>query len=105
MIDWMWGVVGAIVGTVLGVAGASIGVWNSRRIAEGEQGFLEMKKWNIYDSFYTSMITAGLLILVISLVFIRFGMMNDGYALVLFSLGFLFIGSLNAIIRVRALQT
>jgi len=105
MIDWMWGVVGAIVGTVLGVAGASIGVWNSRRIAEGEQGFLEMKKWNIYDSFYTSMITAGLLTLMTGLVFIRFEMINDGYALVLFSLGFLFVGSLNAIIRVRALQT
>jgi hypothetical protein len=105
MIDWMWGVVGALFGKVLGVAGASISVWNSRRIARGEQSFLAMKKWNIYDSFYKAMIVAGLLTLVISLPSIRFEMINESYALILLSSAFLFAGSLNALIRVRALQT
>jgi len=105
MMDWMWGSVGAIVGTVLGVTGAAIGVWNSRRIARGEESFLKMKKWNAYDSLYTSMIVAGLLTLVVGLPSIRLEMTNDSYALVLFSLVFFFGGGLNAIIRVRALQT
>ncbi len=100
----MWAVVGAIVGAAMGLAGASIGVSNSRRIARREESFLEMKKWNIFDSFYTSMIVAGLLTLAFGLLFIRFEMTIDSYALVLLSLAFLFTGSLNAIIRIRALQ-
>jgi hypothetical protein len=95
---------GGTVGALLGIAGASIGIWNSKRIARGEQGFLIMRKWNVYDSFYTAMIGAGLVTLAIGLLFVRSEMIVDSYALILLSLGFLFTGSLNAIIRVRALQ-
>lgn len=105
MIGWMWGVVGAIVGTVLGVTGAVIGVWNGRRIARGEESFLKMKRWNVCDFCYTFMITVGLLCLIGGLLSIRFEMINDGFALCLFSLTFLGTGCLNVIIRVRALQT
>jgi hypothetical protein len=105
MIDWMWGAVGAIVGTVLGITGGTIGVWNCRRIARGQESFLKVKKWNIYDSLYTAIMIVGLLTLVMGLLSIRFNMIDDSYALVLFSLVFLFAGSLNAIIRVRVLQT
>lgn len=103
MLGWMWGVVGAVAGTVLGVTGAAIGVYSSRRVARGEENLLRMKKWNLFDSFYTVLIVAGLLFLTASLFFIRSEMIDDGYALSLFSLGFLFSGCLNAIIRVRAL--
>jgi len=103
MLGWRWGVVGGIAGAVLGITGAAIGVYNSKRIARGEEGFVTMKRWNVYDSFYTFLIIAGLLSLTASLFFIRSEMMDDGYALSLFSLTFLFIGSLNAIVRVRAL--
>lgn len=105
MIGWMWGVVGAIVGTALGTAGAVLGVWNGRRIARGEESFLKMKRWNICDSFYTLLIITGLLCLIGGLLSIRFEMMNDGFALCLLSSAFLYIGCLNAIIRVRTLQT
>lgn len=103
MFGWMWGVIGGIAGTVLGVTGAAIGAYNSRRIARGEEGFLRMKKWNLYDSFDIFLIIVGLLSLTASLFFIRSEMMDDGYALSLISLGLLFTGCLNAIIRVRAL--
>ena len=103
MFGWMWGVVGGIAGAVLGVTGAAIGVYNSKRIARGEEGLVTIKRWNVYDSFYTFLIIAGLLSLTASLFFIRSEMMDDGYALSLFSLALLGAGCLNAIIRVRAL--
>ena len=105
MIGWMWGVVGAIAGTVLGVTGAVLGAWNGRRIARGEESFLKMKRWNVCDFFYTFLITVGLLCLTGGLLSIHFEMRNDGFALCLLSSAFLFTGCLNAIIRVRALQT
>jgi hypothetical protein len=105
MIGWMWGVVGGIIGTAVGVAGAVLGVWNGRRIARGEESFLKMKRWNMCDSFYTFLITAGLLCLIGGLLSIHLEIMDDGFALCLFSLGFFNVGCLNAILRVRALQT
>jgi hypothetical protein len=105
MIDLMWGIVGTIVGTAVGLAGAAIDLRNSRRAVREEKNLLKMRKWNIYDSFYTSMIVAGLSTLIPGLVFIRFEMTNGAYALVLLSFSFLFTGTLSAIIRVRALQS
>lgn len=103
MIGWMWGVVGAIAGTMLGVTGAAIGAYNSKRIVRGGESFLGMKKWNVYDSFYVFLIIVGLLSLKASLFLIRSEMMDDGYASSLLSLAFLSTGGLNATIRVRAL--
>ena len=105
MDGWIWGVVGAIVGTVGGITGAAIGTWNSKRMVRGEESFLKMKKWNVYDFFYTFLIIVGLLALIGSLLLIEFQMTRDAFPLSLFSLVFLFIGCLNAVIRVRALQT
>lgn len=62
MLGWMWGVVGGIAGAVLGVTGAAIGVYNSKRIARDEEGFVTMKRWNVYDSFYAFLIIAGSLV-------------------------------------------
>lgn len=72
MFGWMWGMVGGIAGTVLGIAGAALGAYNAKRVARGEEGFLRMKRWNAYDSFYTFLIVAGLAFL--TRVFSSFGL-------------------------------
>jgi len=105
MLDWIWGIVGAIVGTVVGIAGATIGVWNGKRMVRGEESFLKMKRWDAFDSFYTVLIAAGFFCLISGLVFTYSKLWNDIYALLLLSSALLFIGCLNAIIRVRTLQT
>jgi hypothetical protein len=51
------------------------------------------------------MMAVGLLFLTVGSLSIRSEMIDDSYALVLLSLALLFGGSLNAIIRVRALKT
>ena len=105
VLGWMWGVVGAVVGVAVGVAGAILGIRNGKRMTRREESFLKMKRWNAFDSFYTTLIAAGFLCLMSGLVLAYSRLWDDIYALLLLSSVFLFIGCLNAIIRVRALQT
>jgi hypothetical protein len=105
MLGWEWGVIGAVVGVAVGVAGAILGMQNGKRIMRGEAGFLKMKTWNAFDSFYTILIAAGFFCLVSGLVFASSKLWGDISALLLLSSAFLFIGCLNALIRVQALQT
>ena len=105
MLGWVWGVVGAVVGVAVGVAGAILGIQNGKRMTRGEESFLKMKRWDAFDSFYTILIAAGFFCLISGLVFAYSKLWDDIYVLLLLSSALLFTGCLNAIIRVRALQT
>jgi hypothetical protein len=105
VLGWVWGVVGAVVGVAVGVGGAILGIQNGKRMTRGEESFLKMRRWNAFDLFYIILIAAGFFCLISGLIFAYSKLWDDIYALLLLSSVFLFAGCLNAVIRVRALQT